>query len=83
MLPSPVLAGREHDETSYFVVPPTFGAYAPFSSPPAAAGLTADVSVPAPALSFAPSCVPGPFQPGEALSVGWAGVLRRHPCGVP
>ena len=49
----------------------------------AAAGLTADVSVPAPALSFAPSWVPGPFQPGEALSVGWAGVLRRHPCGVP
>lgn len=45
MLPSPVLAGREHDEPSYFVVPPTSGAWASFPSP-SCGGTGRGVSVP-------------------------------------
>ncbi|MBD5151255.1 MAG: hypothetical protein HDT16_01880 [Oscillibacter sp.] len=54
---------------SYFVVPPTFGCAASWAQPSypisAAAGQTADVSVPAPALSFTRPRPAGRFQPGR------------------
>ena len=48
----------------------------------------ADVSVPAPALSFSPPETVGRFQPGNGmlpavLSVRWEGVLCRPPRGMP
>lgn len=76
MLPSPIQAGREHDERCHTtVVPPTFSAAkgCTLSSQLAAGGkFPADVSVPAPALSSPgaePQAVHSQAEPdGQSLS---------------